>query len=289
MGPVIESAVVQGCLYALVGVGFVVLFRATGVLNFAQGAFMVLGGFLFSTLHSRFDLNLYLALVATILAMGVIGAAVYMGAFRRLVGAAPFTLVIATLGLAIVLQTATVLIWGPGLRTLPLLLSIRPAVHIVGVSFSALELFCIVVSLVLIGSLQLLLRRTRLGTRMRAVADNTLLAGLTGVRVHGMSALAWGIAASCAGVAGVCIALRTALDPIQLQGFGLVAFAAVLLGGMDSILGALVGGLVLGLVQALAVHRFGGTWSDAVAYMVLLAMLLVRPQGVFGRPETLRL
>src|SRR5207302_7493356 len=144
-GPVIESAVVQGCLYALVGVGFVVLFRATGVLNFAQGAFMVLGGFLFSTLHSRFDLNLYLALVATVLAMGVIGAAVYMGAFRRLVGAAPFTLVIATLGLAIVLQTATVLIWGPGLRTLPLLLSIRPAVHIVGVSFSALELFCIVV------------------------------------------------------------------------------------------------------------------------------------------------
>jgi branched-chain amino acid transport system permease protein len=221
--------------------------------------------------------------------MGLVGAAVYMGVFRRLVGAAPFTLVIATLGLAIVLQTMTVLVWGPGLRTLPLLLSIRPAVHLGGVSFSSLEVFCIVVSLVLIGTIQLVLRATKLGTQMRAVADNTLLAGLTRVRVHRMSAIAWGIAAACAGVAGVCIALRTALDPIQLQGFGLVAFAAVLLGGMDSIIGALVGGLLLGLIQALAVHRFGGEWSDAAAYIVLLGVLLVRTQGLFGKPEIARL
>jgi branched-chain amino acid transport system permease protein len=212
-----------------------------------------------------------------------------MGAFRRLVGAAPFTLVIATLGLAIVLQTITVLVWGPGLRTLPLLLSIRPRAHVGAVSFSSLDLFCVVVSLMVIGALQLLLRTTKLGTRMRAVADNTLLAGLMRVRVHRMSAFAWGIAASCAGVAGICVALRTALDPIQLQGFGLVAFAAVLLGGMDSIVGALVGGLLLGLIQAVAVHRFGGAWSDAVAYIILLAVLLVRTQGLFGKPEIARL
>jgi branched-chain amino acid transport system permease protein len=289
VGPLIVGSLAQGCLYALVAVGFVVLYRSTGVINFAQGSFMVLGGFIFYTFNGVLALNLYLALFLTLLACGMIGAAIYFAAFRRLVGAETFTLVIATLGLSVILQTAVVLIWGPNLRALPVVLSIRPSWSVAGLAFAPLDVFAMALSVVLIGTLVLLLRRSRLGTRMRAVADNTLLAGFVRVPVHLMSGLAWGIAAVSAASAGVAFALRTALDPIQLQGFGLVAFAAVLLGGLDSIGGALAGGFVLAIVQNEVIRLLGGGWSDAAAYAVLLLVLLVRPQGLFGSREVVRL
>jgi branched-chain amino acid transport system permease protein len=288
-GNLIVGSLAQGSLYALVAAGFVVLFRSTGVLNFAQGSFMVLGGFIFYTLNGPVGLNVYLALVVALLATALIGTLIYASAFRRLVGAQPFTLVIATLGLAIVLQTITVLIWGPDLRALPIVLSITPRWDVLGMAFAPLDVFAIAVSLTLIGGLSLALRTSRLGTRMRAVADNTLLAGLVRVPVNRMSALAWAVAAACAGAAGVIFALRTALDPIQLQGFGLIAFAAVLLGGLDSIPGALAGGFVMALLQNEAVRLFGGNWSDVTAYIVLLLVLLLRPQGLFGSKQVVRL
>jgi branched-chain amino acid transport system permease protein len=288
-GDLIVGGLAQGCLYALVGAGLVVLFRSTGVINFAQGSFMVLGGFTFFTLNGELGLNLYLSLAVTLLVCGLVGAAIYLLAFRRLVGAAPFTLVIATFGLAIILQTLVVLVWGPDLRTLPVVLPMAPDLGVAGFAFSVLDVFAVVMSLALIGALELLLRRSRLGTRMRAVADNTLLSGLVKVPVHAMSSLAWGLSAVCAAAAGVAFALRTSLDPIQLQGFGLVAFAAVLLGGLDSIVGALIGGFALALIQNLAVRVLGGDWADAVAYIVLLVVLLARPQGLFGSREVVRL
>jgi branched-chain amino acid transport system permease protein len=288
-GSVSVGSLAQGSLYALVAAGFVVLFRATGVINFAQGAFMVLGAFIFYTLNSNYRLNIYVALALTMVAMALIAAVIYFVAFRRLVGAAPFTMVIATLGLAVILQTVTVLIWGPDLRALPVVLDIRPRWEFAGFAVAPLDLFAIVMSLLLIGLLSLGLRKSRIGTRMRAVADNTLLAGFVKIPVHWISALAWSIAAACAAAAGVAFALRTALDPIQLQGFGLVAFAAVLLGGLDSIGGALLGGFALALIQNLAVRTLGGDWADVAAYVVLLAVLLSRPQGLFGSRQVVRL
>lgn len=288
LGDVIVGSLAQGCLYALVGAGLVVLFRSTGVINFAQGSFMVLGGFVFFTLNGL-GLGLVVALPVTLAVCGLVGSAIYLLAFRRLVGAAPFTLVIATFGLAIILQTLVVLVWGPDLRTLPEVLSIAPDLGPPAFAFSALDVFAVVLSLALVGALELVLRHTRLGTRMQAVADNTLLAGLVRVPVHAMSSLAWGLSAVCAAAAGVAFALRTSLDPIQLQGFGLVAFAAVLLGGLDSIVGALIGGFALALIQNVAVRVLGGAWSDAVAYIILLGVLLVRPQGLFGSREVVRL
>jgi branched-chain amino acid transport system permease protein len=259
------------------------------VINFAQGSFMVLGGYIFYTLNGTVGLNVYVALLLTLLAMAVIASVIYAVAFRRMVGAKPFTLVIATLGLSIVLQTVTVLIWGPGLRALNPVLSITPRWNVAGMGFAPLDVFAIALSLLMIGALSLTLRTSRLGTRMRAVADNTLLAGLVRVPVNRMSALAWAIAAGCAAAAGVAFALRTALDPIQLQGFGLVAFAAVLLGGLDSIPGALAGGYAMALIQNEAVRQFGGNWSDFTAYLLLLVVLLVRPQGLFGSRNVVRL
>ncbi len=285
----IVQSLVQGSLYALIGVGFVVLYRSTGVLNFAQGSFMTLGAFASYQLVDGWGLPLVLAVPLTIVALGLAGAGTYQLGFRRLVGAPPFTLVIATLGLSVVLQTITVLVWGPDQRTLPEVLSREPVLEPFGLAVSALDLFCVGLALGLIVILELVLARTRLGARMRAVADAPLLAAHLGIPVGRMSALAWGIGAACAGTAGVAYSVRTTLDPVALQGFGLVAFAGVLLGGMGSIRGALVGGIALAAVQNAAVFVFGGAWTDVVAYAVLFAALLVRPQGLFGSPTVDRI
>ena len=275
------QALVQGSLYALIGVGFVILYRSTGVLNFAQGSLMVLGGFSFYQL-TEWGLPLVAAIPLSVVIVGLIGSGLFVAGFRRLVGEPTFVLVIATLGLSVVIETIVVLIWGPNPRPLPNLIDRNGGFEVLGMRFSPLDVYCIVVCLTIILALDLMLKRTRLGARMRAVADGPLLAGLNKIPVNAMSALAWGIAAFCAAAAGISYSLRTSLDPIGLQGFGLVAFAAVLLGGMDSIRGALLGGMSLAIIQNLAVLWFGGDWTDVIAYTLLLLVLMVRPQGLLG-------
>jgi branched-chain amino acid transport system permease protein len=285
----IVGTLVLGSLYALVGIGFVILYRATGVVNFAQGSFMVLGGYIFYALVQTYQLPLVVALLCTVAGMGLSGAAIYMSLLRRMVGAEPFVLVIASLGLSVVIETIVVLIWGPNIKTLPELVPVTPLLSVGGVNVSALDIFSVGIAVTIIVALELGLQHTRLGVQMRAVADAPLLASLTRINVHTMSAIAWGIAALCAGVAGVAYALRTSLDPVGLQALGLVAFPAVLLGGLDSMRGALIGGVLLAVTQNLAILKLGGDWSDVVAYLVLLVVLLVRPFGLFGSRQIVRL
>jgi branched-chain amino acid transport system permease protein len=273
----IVGTLVLGSLYALVGIGFVILYRATGVVNFAQGSFMVLGGYIFYALVQTYQLPLVVSLVCTVAGMGLSGAAIYMALLRRMVGAEPFVLVIASLGLSVVIETIVVLVWGPNIKTLPELVPVTPLLSVGGVNVSALDIFSVGIAVAIIVALELGLQHTRLGVQMRAVADAPLLA------------IAWGIAALCAGVAGVAYALRTSLDPVGLQALGLVAFPAVLLGGLDSMRGALIGGVLLAVTQNLAILKLGGDWSDVVAYLVLLVVLLVRPFGLFGSRQIVRL
>jgi branched-chain amino acid transport system permease protein len=288
-GTVIITTLVLGSLYALLGVGTVVLFRSTGVINFALGVFVVLGAYLFYYFHAKVGLHMVISIALVLASMSLAGALIYFGIFRRLVGTETFVLVIGTLGLAVVIQTVVILIAGPAIITPPVALSLAPVGIWHGLGISPFQIFVILASAVVIISLQLMLRRTKLGTRMRAVADNTLLAGFSKVRVHQMSALAWAICALCAAVAGICLSMQVSLDPIGLQNIGLIAFAGVLLGGVDSIEGAAIGGLILALVQQLSVQWLGGTWSDPIAFMVLLVVLLLRPQGLFGSKSIFRL
>jgi branched-chain amino acid transport system permease protein len=283
------GALVLGSLYTVVGIGFVILYKATHVINFAQGSLMLLGGFLFYTVNQDLGLAWPLAIVVSLAGMSVIGAALYLVFFRRLVGAAEFTLVIATLGLTVLLLTVTLIIWGPGTRTLPEQLSRSPLVGIGNLQFSSIDVFSIVTALVVVAVFDLSLRHTRLGIKMRAVADDPLLASLMKVNVNRMSAIAWAIATFCAGVAGIAYAMRLSVDPAGMSAIGLLAFPAVLLGGMDSVRGVLVGGFVLALAQSGASFFIGGTWSDVTAYAVMLVVLLVRPRGFFGSRLAVRL
>jgi branched-chain amino acid transport system permease protein len=283
------GALVLGSLYTVVGIGFVILYKATHVLNFAQGSLMLLGGFVFFTMNQDFGLAWPIAMVLSVLALAVIGAALYLVFFRRLVGAAEFTLVIATLGLSVLLLTVSLVIWGPATRTLPDQLSRTPLISFGNVQFSSIDVFSIAVAIVVVLGLDLALRHTRLGIKMRAVADQPLLASQLKVNVNRMSAIAWAIAAFCAGVAGIAYAMRLSIDPVGMTALGLLAFPAILLGGLDSVRGVLAGGFVLALAQSGAAFYFGGEWSNVTAYAVMLAVLLVRPRGFFGSRLAVRL
>ncbi|GAA2403856.1 branched-chain amino acid ABC transporter permease [Actinomadura vinacea] len=283
------GALVLAGLYAAVGVGFVILYKATGVLNFAQGGLMLLGALIFYSVTTGLGVPWAAAIPLTLLALTAIGALTYGLLFRRLVGAAEFSLVIATLGLNVVLVVIVLMIWGPSTRTMPEPLSRSPWFSLGPVSFSRLDVFLILFALATVIVFDQLIRRSRVGVKMRAVADGPLLAALTKISVHRMSAIAWGVAALCAGVAGIVQAMRLSIDPTGIQALGLTAFPAVLLGGLDSIRGVVLGGVVLAVVQTGATYLIGGAWSDVLAYAVLLAVLLVRPQGFFGSQKVVRL
>jgi branched-chain amino acid transport system permease protein len=289
LSQVITSTLFSGALYVLVGTGFVILYRATGVMNFAQGGFMVLGSYLFYTFAVTTHWGLVPGLFTGVVASALIGGLIFGVIFRRMTAASTFVIVIATFGLNIVVVAAVQLIWGSDIRSLPEYLNQSPHFHVLGLGFSDLLIFTVVVVIVVVGLLELLLRATRVGVQMRAVASNVLLATFSNLRASRASALAWALAASCATIGGVCYSMQSAVDPASLQNLGILTFAPLLLGGLDSVLGVLVGGILVAFVQSLVSVWFGGEWSVVVSYLTILLVLLVRPQGIFGSTKVARL
>lgn len=287
LGTIAISTLVNGSLYALLGVGFVVLFRCTGAINFAQGALMALAGY-FYLVGADLGLPWPLAMGATLVASFMLGAALYLLIFRRLVGASLFSLVIATLGLATTITVVMNVVWGPYTRNLDAPFSRDAVFRLSGQPFTRLDLFAVVSAVVFVSLTLALFQGTRIGTRMRAVANGPLLAGLLRVNVHVVSGLAWGIAALLTSVAGISFALQSSVDPVSAQGYGLVAFAAVLVGGLDSLRGAVLGALLLAAAQAVVVSLLGAAWSEVLAYAILMVVLFSRPQGILGSPAVVR-
>jgi branched-chain amino acid transport system permease protein len=287
-GQLTEQTAVMGCLYALVGVGFVILFRATGVVNFAQGEFMVLGAYFFYAFVSQAHAPALLSLIVAVIALMVIGLLVNALMFYRLVGASLFTIVVATMGLSLLLETVQLIAWGPDTRELPTVLSNNNLVSPFGIPLSTLDLVTIICAFVVIIALEMILHRTRVGLRMRAVADSTLLAALHRISIPWYAGLAWALASLCSALAGIGIALQTAVDPVNIGQLGLLIFPVVIIGGIDSIIGALVGGFIVSTIQTTVAFYLSGTWVDPICYGLLLAFLLVRPRGFFGSREIVR-
>lgn len=286
----ISNTIVLGSLYALVGMGFVILFRSTGVVNFAQGSFMVLAPYILYSLSTGLHLEFWIAFVASSFTVAAVGAAVYVGFLHRLTGADLFVTVIATLGLSVVLQTATSMIWGPNDRVLPLFFSNSVFFTVLGLQFTRVDIIAIATSAALMVGFELLLQRTVVGIQTRAVADSTHLAALVRVRVHAVSALAWAVSALCAAVAGVAVALQVGtVDPVSISQLGLLVFPIVIIGGVDSIRGAMIGGLLVAAIQNVGLQYLGGNWVDPLAYGTLLLTLLVRPNGLFGSRAIIRI
>jgi branched-chain amino acid transport system permease protein len=286
---VVVGALTLAAVYALVGSGFVILYRATGVLNFAQGGFLAGGALIFYTFTHNYGWSLYPALIAAVLCTAAVGAIVYLTVFSRLIGLSQLVLSIATVGLGVLLQMVCNIIWGSQARPLSNLVSFR-RLHFLGhFNTTPAQIFCFVLGAIGVGAVAAFMKFTRTGLRMRATADSSILAAYTGARPARMSALAWALAAGTAAAAGIGYSLQSQLDPSTLNNLGLAIFPAIILGGLDSVAGAAIGAVVLGAVQSTAGVTLGGQWESPVAYLVLIAVIMVRPRGFLGSAHVARI
>lgn len=275
-----------GCIYALVALGFVLIYKATEVVNFAQGELMMLGAFLAYTYIGILELNYWLGFFLAVASMFIVGALVDRMVLRPVLGQPQFSIVMVTIGFGYVARSAAGMMPGWGTETfaidtpfssegMPIISSDAGSVVISEIDISVIVatiLFCIV--------LFAFFKYTRLGVAMQASSQNQLAAYYMGIPVKLVFSMIWGISAAVAAAAGILLAPTTLID--SSMGFlGLKAFPAAVLGGFGSIPGAVVGGIIIGIIETFAGLGPAG-FKDVAAYVVLLIVLVVRPQGLFG-------
>jgi len=280
----VVSGLASGGIYGSLALALVLIHRSTGVLNFAQGEMATLSAFLCFTLVDH-GWSFWPAFGATLVLSFGGGVALHSVLIRPIQRGPLLGIVILTIGLLIAINGFDTWVWGGAAKQFHGPFSTEP-ITVGGVAFSKQDIGVIAVSLVVVALVGLLFTRTKLGLGLRAAAVNPVEARLVGVRVGAMLAVGWGLAAALGAVAGVLAAPSLFLEPNMMQTVLLYAFAAAVLGGMDSPLGAVLGGLLLGVLLNLAgtyVHWIGGELRLATALAVILAVLLVRPAGLLGR------
>jgi branched-chain amino acid transport system permease protein len=261
-----------GCIYGLVALGFVLIYKATELVNFAQGDLLMLGAFTCYMFVVWYGVGYWAALALAVALVGLFGAALDATILRRVIGQPQFSVVMLTIGLGAVFRSIASIAWGFSAR----------ATHIAGVAVSHEYVSIIVGTVLLCGLLYAFFTFTRVGLAMQAASQNQLAAYYMGIPVKLMFSLIWAISAGVAAIAGVLLAPVSLID-INLGFIGLKAFAAAVLGGFGSIPGALVGGITIGLIELLSGAYLPQGFKDVAAYVVLLVVLAVRPQGLFGR------
>ena len=250
----VVSGLATGCVYALIALGFVLIFKATDVVNFAQGEFVMVSGFISYTLLVWFGLPYWVVLLATIVLSGFMGVGLERLVVRPIMDAPIFSIVIATIGASTVLRSLAGIIYGYDVLPLPTIFSKDP-IRLGALSFTAMDAGVIGFSLVIMLALYLFFKVTKTGMAMRATAQSQTAARLMGVSVTRIFSLTWAISAAVGGVAGVLIAPIIYLDP-NLGFIGVKAFAGAILGGFGSIPGAIVGGMLLGVLENLSGYFF---------------------------------
>jgi len=279
----LAAGIRSGAIYAGLALAIVIIYRSTRVINFAQGEMATFSTFVCWSLMNH-GLSFWAAFPIVLAIAFLGGVAIERTVIRPVENASVLTIVIVTLGLALVLNGLMSLIWGGANRPFDGPFSTR-TIDVAGVPISIQDVGIVVVSFVLVGLLALFFRYTKVGLGLRAAALNPASSRLVGVRVGWMLALGWGLAAVLGAVSGMMIAPVLFLDPNMMQTILLYAFAAAVLGGLDSPLGAVVGGILLGVVMTMLeryVGFIGSTLKLPVALLLILVLLLVRPGGLFG-------
>ncbi|MGH2516953.1 MAG: branched-chain amino acid ABC transporter permease [Ktedonobacterales bacterium] len=273
-----------GCIYALVALGFTIIFKASEVINFAQGEFLLVGAYVASAGFIDWHLNFFVAVILAIIITVLVALAFERFALRRMIGRPVFTIVMITIGLDIILSTGVVVIWPQGNRSPATPFQIQSGINYGGVHFGANDLWTIAITILVCAALYVFFRYTRYGLAMRATALDQEAALAMGINIRVVYALAWGIAAAIATIGGIFLAISETTFDAGLGGIALVAFPAIILGGLDSIPGAVVGGIVIGLTEELTQGyvNLGVNFYTIAPYILMILVLLVRPYGLFG-------
>jgi len=280
------NALSLGCVYALFALGFTLVFGVLGVINLSHGAVFMVGAYAALQVVTKLGWPLWAALIAALVVCGALGFAIDWLVLKplRKRNAPHLIPMIATIGIAIFFNSASQGVFGAENLRFPSELVPDAQLKFAGVQMSVLEVAIMLLSFALMAALLVIMRKTQLGRALRAIAESPKAAALLGINVEGLFYLTSAVAAALGGVAGVLIALYSnAVFPLMGQPMLHKGIAVIILGGMGDIRGALLGGLFLGFAEVLSVAYIGSTMRDAVAFGLLFLVLLVRPQGLFGK------
>jgi len=272
-----------GSIYGLVALGFALVFKATDVLNFAQGMFVVVGAYLAVTAISLLHLPFGAAVVFLLAGSAVIGAVIQAALIRPLTGRPVLAIIMVTIALSIVLRAAIEIVYGPQPRLLQTPMP-SGAILVAGVRVSQLHLLAAAVSWACLAAFALFFRFTSFGLQMRATANGHEAALVSGINVERVNRVAWAIGSMLAAVGGLFLG-QIQLASTDLEAAGLLALPAVVIGGLQSIPGAIVGGLMVGVIEQMSSSYVSPRASDVFVYVLLLVVLMVRPWGLFGQRE----
>lgn len=284
----VVTGIVVGMIYALAALGFVLIYKASRVINFAQGYFVALGAFGTLAIAQTTHVPFVVAVLGSLAGSLLLGVLVERLLLRPMIGEPVIAVIMVTIGLAAVLRGAILLFWGAGNFGFPQLLPEAP-LNLGPLIVSPVHLGALVISLALLGVFVVFFRGTTLGVAMRAVADDQQAAQSLGVSVRRIYAASWAIAAMVEATAGVVVGSINGLNADALSFIGLKVFPAVILGGLDSVPGAVVGGVTIGVLENLAGGYLdplvGGGTKEVAPFAILVLALMLRPYGLFGTVE----
>ncbi|MES2363214.1 MAG: branched-chain amino acid ABC transporter permease [Pseudomonadota bacterium] len=279
----VMSGLVIGTLYGMVAMGFAIIYRATGMVNFAQGEVMMLIAYMSYTFASIPGMTFIPLLACVLMASIALGLLIEWAFIRPMLGESMFSRVMVTIGLAVVIRSTVILIWGVEPTAFP-----RPFGNAV-IRFGEMalypgQIFALVSLAVLSLAMWLFFRRSRVGIAMRATSNNETTALLMGINVKRISAIAWALSAVFAAFSGLAFCLMFSLEP-EISQMGLRGFPATILGGLDSVVGGAFGGLVIGVVENLAGGYLGRGLKEIAGFVLIIIVLMIKPYGLFGQRE----
>ena len=279
---VIVGGLLLGAVYALFSSGLTLIWGMMNIVNFAHGDFVMLGMYVAFLVWKLFGVGPLGGAPAAALLLATLGIVVYFALIRSIMKGPMLAQILGTFGLALLLRYAVFWYFGANFLSLPNNL-VGGTFDVLGIRIEASRLLAGVVALLLTGGLHILLTRTSLGSKMLAVAEDSQAAQLMGIRPDTMQAVAWAIAAGVTGIAGALIATFFYVVPTVGETLGLIAFVTVSLGGFGSVPGALVAGLLIGVIESLSAYWIGAVYKDIVVYSLFLCFLWFRPQGLMGK------
>jgi branched-chain amino acid transport system permease protein len=275
----------MGAVYALFSSGLTLIWGMMNVINFAHGDLVMIGMYIAFWTYVLMSGGpaVFGPLAAALLFM--FGVLVYFALIRHVIDGPIISQILATFGLALLLRYAAFWAFSADFVTLPGTLLISGNVNIGGILIALPRLVAGVVALALTIGMHLLLTRTTIGSQLLAVSEDRNAAMLMGIRPDRMQALAWGLAAAATGIAGALIATFYYISPTVGESLAIIAFVTVALGGFGSVQGAMIAGLLIGLIEAVSAYVIGPVYKDVIVYALFVAVLWLRPQGLFGKPE----
>jgi branched-chain amino acid transport system permease protein len=288
---VLIAGITIGSIYSLIALGVVLIFKSSGVINFAQGSMVMVGAFITYALVVQLKLPILLSLALTFLIAGLMGMIIERFVLRYLSGASLISVIMVTMGISYIMDGGALAAWGSSNFTYPKLFP-SFSIHLGGFKVSSVYLWSFLTSMVLLVVFLLFFKYSKMGLSMRAAADNQKVAVVLGISARRVLSLTWIITSAVAAAGGILLASISALH-VNLSYIGLVVFPVVILGGLDSIAGAVVGGLIVGALEAIAgvyiAPFLGGAFQQVASFAFLLIILLIKPYGLFGTKEIERL